>query len=78
VVAGYSEDLRKNVVKIEAREDISSPISSIGDNLQEGNIFDFRKRKWEVLKIGNDGVNIDGEEWCRGGFVHIKQVRDKK
>jgi hypothetical protein len=74
VVAGYSKDLKKNVVKIEARKDDNSPPSIIGGNLQEGDVFNFRKSKWEILKIGNDGVNIDGSEWCRGGFVHIKQV----
>jgi hypothetical protein len=76
VSIGYSEDLRKNVVRINARKNDSSPILMIGSNfLQEGDIFNLKKSKWEILKIGNGGVNVNGMEWCRGDFVHIKLVR---
>jgi hypothetical protein len=74
VVAWYSKDLRKNIVGIKARKDDSSPVLTVGENLQEGDMFNFQKSKWEILKIGNDGVTVNGMEWCRGGFVHIKQV----
>jgi hypothetical protein len=74
IIAWHSKDLKKNVVQIEARENNDSPILILGETFQEGDIFNFRKNKWKILKIGNDGVDLDGREWCRGGFIHIKQI----
>jgi hypothetical protein len=74
IIAWHSKDLKKNVVQIEARENNESPILILGEAFQEGDTFNFRKNKWKILKIGNDGVELDGREWCRGGFIHIKQI----
>jgi hypothetical protein len=78
VSVGYDPDLKKNVARIEARAGDGAPILMVGKQLKEGDTFSFKNVKWKILKIGTEGLTIDGDESCGGrGFIHINRLEPK-
>ena len=49
--------------------------SLIKDQLKVGSTFTFQGVTWQVLRIGRNGIAVQGNERCRTGFMHIKQIK---
>ncbi len=73
----HDSDLKKNVAIISTVGDDGYSLT-VGHRLQEGDIFSFKDVKWKILKIGTEGLTIDGDESCGGrGFIHINRLEPK-
>jgi hypothetical protein len=46
----------------------------LGGKFKEDSKFSFQGTSWKILKMGLDGVELDGKEICRYGFLQIKQI----
>jgi hypothetical protein len=77
----FDQKLQTRLVLINARQILADggegPLITLGEQLKEGDKFSFQNRTWEILKIGDDGADINGIEVCQRGFVHIKQLSNK-
>jgi hypothetical protein len=79
----HDPDLKKNVARIEAQAADDLPILVVGKQLQEGDTFSVSKGvkrvKWEILKIGTEGLTVDGDKWCGDGkFIHVNRLEPKQ
>jgi hypothetical protein len=59
-------------IKISDRDKISW--KTIGENLKEGESFRLKNTQWNIVKIGSNGVKVNGQDWCDRKFVYIKQL----
>ena len=64
------------VAKLEVQPpDRGKPVQLISDRLKAGSTFTFKGITWQVSQMGRNGVVVQGDEWCRTGFMHIKQIK---
>jgi hypothetical protein len=47
---------------------------SLGKSFKVNEIFTYQGEKWKILHIGHHGVTVAKEEYCRYGFVYVKQL----
>jgi hypothetical protein len=75
VRAGFAKEISKNIAVIEVRQNgLTGPLVTVGSGLQEHDGFVIGNSKWEILKIGNDGANVNDYKACTGGFIHVRKV----
>jgi hypothetical protein len=48
--------------------------NSLGSKFKENSKFSFQGTTWQILTMGLDGVDLNGKEICRYGFIHIKKL----
>jgi hypothetical protein len=63
-----------HTVNIKASDRDKMSWKTIGENLKGGENFRLKNTQWNVVKIGFDGVKVNGQDWCDRKFVYIKQL----
>jgi hypothetical protein len=77
-VARPHKDKEVNLTSVKVSKRIGTnqygPIILLGKSFKENDVFSFQGKTWQVLEIGFDGIAVNGEEWCRRGFIRIRQL----
>jgi hypothetical protein len=45
-----------------------------GKNFQKNDRIKFEGTTWEIIQFGRGSIYVNGESFCRYGFLHVKQL----